>query len=105
MVQTKQKHYRVTPRARDDLINIARYTEITWGKQQRNRYLKALEKRFEWLAENPLLGKERTDLHQGYYSFPQGQHVIFYLAGQNVIDIIGVLHQEMDVIGYFNASL
>lgn len=105
MAYTSPKNYRVTPRARDDLINIARYTEITWGKQQRNRYLKALEKRFEWLAENPLLGKDRIDIHQGYYSFPQEQHVIFYLPGNNVVDIIGVLHKQMDVISYFQAPL
>ncbi|MDP2713531.1 type II toxin-antitoxin system RelE/ParE family toxin [Rheinheimera sp.] len=105
MAYTPPKNYRVTPRARDDLINIARYTEITWGKQQRNRYLKALEKRFEWLGENPLLGKHRTDIHQGYYSFPQAQHVIFYLPDIDVIDIIGVLYKEMDVISYFQATI
>ena len=27
---------RVTPRAREDLKNIGRYTERTWGKAQRN---------------------------------------------------------------------
>ncbi|WP_040551485.1 type II toxin-antitoxin system RelE/ParE family toxin [Rheinheimera nanhaiensis] len=105
MVRKAKKHYRVTLRARDDLLNIACYTESLWGKKQRDIYLKQLEKRFAWLAENPLLGKHRTDIQQGYYSFPQGQHVIFYLVGQNVIDIIGVLHQQMDVIGYFNAQL
>ena len=45
--------YRITPRAQDDLKNIGRYTERQWGKRQRNTYLKALEKRFNWLAENP----------------------------------------------------
>ena len=105
MIRTAKKHYRVTRRARDDLLNIARYTENLWGKKQRDIYLKQLEKRFAWLAENPLLGKHRTDIQQGYYSFVQGQHVIFYLVGQNVIDIIGVLHQQMDVVGYFNAPL
>lgn len=105
MAYTPPKNYRVTPRARDDLLNIARYTENLWGKKQRDIYLKLIEKRFAWLAENPLLGKHRTDIQLGYYSFVQGQHVIFYLVGQNVIDIIGVLHQQMDIVGYFNVSL
>ena len=43
---------RITPGARDDLKNIGRYTERTWGKARRNRYLKSLEARFQWLAEN-----------------------------------------------------
>lgn len=92
---------RVTPRAREDLKNIGRYTERTWGKAQRNRYLKSIEARFHWLAENPQLGKHRTDICEGYYSFPEGQHVVFYLIDSNAIDIIGVVHKEIDIISYF----
>lgn len=101
MTQKPNKQVRVTPRARDDLKNIGRYTERTWGKAQRNRYLKSIEARFHWLAENPLLGKHRTDICEGYYSFPEGQHVVFYLIGSNSIDIIGIPHKEMDTISYF----
>lgn len=92
---------RITPRARDDLINSGRYTERTWGKVQRNHYLKSLEARFRWLSENSLLGKHRTDICEGYHSFPEGQHVVFYLIGNSTIDIIGILHKEMDTISYF----
>ncbi len=70
MKQTPNIKVRVTPGAREDLKNIGRYTERTWGKTQRNRYLKAIEARFHWLAENPLLGKHRADICEGYYSFP-----------------------------------
>ena len=35
--------YRVTPRAKDDMKNIGRYTLQQWGKNQRNIYLKKLE--------------------------------------------------------------
>ena len=96
--------FRVTPRAQDDLKNIGRYTERQWGKRQRNSYLKALEKRFGWLAENPKLGKHRMDVAEGYYSFPQGEHVVFYLIGDKGIDIIGIPHKEMDIITYFLAD-
>jgi toxin ParE1/3/4 len=93
--------FRVTPRARDDLQNIGRYTEQHWGKAQRNTYLKALERRFEWLADNPRLGKYRPDVGERYLSFPQGEHVIFYLIAEAGIDIIGIPHKEMDIITYF----
>lgn len=93
---------RVTPRARDDLKKIGHYTEQLWGKSQRNTYLKNLEKRFEWLAENPRQGMQRPDILEGYYSFPQGQHVIFYLISQDGIDIIGVPHKHMDTLTYFS---
>jgi toxin ParE1/3/4 len=95
---------RVTPRARDDLMNIGRYTERTWGKAQRNLYLKSFEARFKWLSENPQLGKHRTDICEGYYSFPEGQHVVFYLFSSKTIDIIGIPHKEMDTLSYFQES-
>lgn len=95
-------NYRVTPCARDDLKNIGRYTEQKWGKLQRNKYLKQLESRFEWLAENPLLGRSRSDVGEGFYSYPQAEHIVFYRCGLEVIEIIGVLHQEMDVLHYFS---
>ena len=94
--------FKVTPMAQDDLKNIGRYTERQWGKRERNTYLKALEKRFGWLAVNPKLGKHRTDVAKVYYSFPQGEHVVFYLIGEKGIDIIGIPHKEMDIITYFH---
>ena len=94
----------VTARALDDLKNIGRYTARQWGQRQRNSYLKALEKRFGWLAENPKPGKHRMDVAEGYYSFPQGEHVVFYLIGDKGIDIIGIPHKEMDIITYFLAD-
>ena len=93
--------FRITPRARDDLINISRYTERQWGKSQRNAYLQDLEKRFYWLAQTPRLGKHRADVTEGYYGYPQGQHVVFYLIGQGCIEIIGIPHKEMDIVSYF----
>lgn len=92
---------RITPRAREDLRNIGRYTERAWGKAQRNRYLKSIEARFQWLAENPLLGKRRTDIGEGYHSFPEGEHVVFYLFDSGNLDIIGITHKEMDTISHF----
>jgi len=95
---------RITPRAREDLKNIGRYTEQTWGKPQRNLYLKRLETRFKWLAVSPLLGRHRREICEGYYSFPEGQHVVFYLIGSETINIIGTPHKDMDTISYFSES-
>ena len=96
--------FRITPRAASDLRDVARYTLGTWGRKQRDAYLREMDKRFAWLAENPMLGKPRPDIREGYRSYPQGSHVIFYLVRDTGIDIIGVLHQRMDVVNYFEPS-
>ena len=92
---------RVTLRARQDLKNIGRYTLKTWGKEQRDSYLHAMERRFAWLAERPGMGKHRSEVQEGYYSYRQGSQVIFYLIREDGIDIIGIPHQRMDVMHYF----
>ncbi len=94
--------FRVTPRANDDLKNIGRYTLRQWGKDQRNRYLRDLDKRFKWLANQPEIGKHRPDIEAGYYCYLQGSHLVFYILTEHGIDIIGIPHKSMDVLNYFN---
>ena len=96
--------YRVTPRAEQDLKNIGRYTLKTWGKEQRDSYLRAMEDRFAWLAHRPERGRHRPEVQEGYYSYPQGSHVVFYLIRDGGIDIIGIPHQRMDVMNYFSGG-
>lgn len=89
--------YRLTPRAANDLDDIADYTIQKWGENQANDYLGALVGRFESLAVNPTLGRNRDDVHPGYRSFPEGHHIIFYTVHDDYIAIIGIPHKSMDV--------
>lgn len=93
--------YRITPRALSDLRNIGYYTFERYGKEQQKKYLLELDKRFLWLAKHPQIGKHRPDLCEGYYCYPQGSHIIFYLIHSAGIDIIGIPHQSMDINRYF----
>ena len=97
------RHFRITPRALDDLKSIGRYTLQEWGIKQRDRYLYDLDKRFEWLANQPQIGKQRPDIKEGYYCYLQGSHLIFYIINQDSIDIIGIPHKSMDIVNYFTA--
>ena len=91
------RRFRVTARAQADLDKIADYSLHTWGKAQAMRYMQALEKRFQWLADNPKLGRARDEVAQGYRSFRQGSHIVFYTVNRDAVHIIAVLHQSMDV--------
>lgn len=93
--------YRLTPRALADLDAIASYTLERWGEAQAEAYLRALSNRFEWLAENPQLGKPRDDVARGYRCYPQGRHLIFYICDDAAIDIIGLPHRSMDIDTFF----
>lgn len=90
--------YTLRQLAEKDLEEIWLYTFHEWGVDQADKYIRALLSRFNWLSENPLIGKPRLDIKTGYYSFPEGSHVIFYTLTHYGIDIIGIPHQCMDVI-------
>lgn len=90
--------FRLTNKAREDLIGIARHTERTWGREQRIRYLKQLDSAFHTLAKNPASGHPCDDIKPGYYKHPESRHLVFYrLGNDSTIEIIRVLHKRMDV--------
>lgn len=87
--------------SKSDLQSIWSYSYETWGEAQADKYITALYNRFEWLADNPHLGKHRLDIKENYYCYLQGSHLIFYMQNENQIDIIGVPHKAMDIVNYF----
>ena len=92
------KTFALTRSAKTDLRAIALFTEKTWGREQRNAYLKQLDDAFHLLAATPSVGKACDDIKTGYKKFPQGSHIIFYKSGnQTRIEIIRILHKHMDV--------
>lgn len=95
--------YRIRQLAEKDLEQIWLYTFHEWGIEQADKYIRSLIARFSWLSENQRLGKTRDDIKSGYYCFPEGRHLIFYTISQNGIDIIGIPHQGMDIMGHFDA--
>lgn len=78
--------------------NIARYTEKTWGKDQRNLYLKDLDDAFHALAETPGKGRNCDYIRPDYHKHGVGKHLIFYrLIENDDIEIIRILHGRMDI--------
>ena len=89
--------YRLRSLAQDDLETIWNNTVEQWGIDQAERYLDMLFTCFDDLAANPLLGRQRDEVNPGYRSFPQGRHVVFYKLEPTGIEIIGIVHQRVDV--------
>jgi toxin ParE1/3/4 len=98
------KRYRLTLAAETDLQSIARYTKRQWGQKQRDQYIGKIKLRIGWFAESPQLGKRRPEIFEDLYSFPEGEHVIFYRILPDRIDIVGIPHRLMDTGGYFSSG-
>ncbi|WKJ89077.1 type II toxin-antitoxin system RelE/ParE family toxin [Methylomonas montana] len=87
----------LTNAAKADLKSIGRYTQETWGIEQRNLYLTLLDRSFHDLVVNPLMGKDCGDIRPGYRKLPVGKHLVFYRQKEpDLIEIVRVLHERMD---------
>ena len=94
--------YIIRQLADNNIEDIWLYTAREWGTEQADNYLLKLYERFSWLAEHPYYGKNRADINPDYYCFPEGKHHIFYVISENKIEIIGIVHERMDVLRYFD---
>jgi len=93
----ENKKYYLTIQAENDIKDIWDYSVDQWGEQQAGKYSEQLEHRLTWLTENPHLGTKRNEVKEGYLSYFQGKHTIFYRDTSNGIEIIGIPHQNEDV--------
>ncbi len=90
--------YLLTPLAVDDLNEIWNYTVEKWSEEQADKYYGMLVDLFEKLAEEPDLGRRYDLIRKGLMGMKAGRHVIFYqFRRTGVIEIIRILHEEMDL--------
>ncbi|CAN7427075.1 type II toxin-antitoxin system RelE/ParE family toxin [Mesorhizobium sp. LjRoot246] len=64
--------------------------------EQADRYHHDLIDAIEALARGVKTGR-RTDVREGYFKYPVGQHFIFFRQSESTLDVIRILHQRMDV--------
>ena len=89
--------FRVSREARNDIKNIGRYTQKTYGIDQRRKYLDGLEVKFGFLAKNPNLHPERPSFDPPIRISHYEQHMVVYTIDGDGILIIRVLHSRMDI--------
>jgi toxin ParE1/3/4 len=89
--------YLLGERAEADLAEIWRYTAQQWTVAQADKYYRMIVAALETLAANPEIGRQRDDVRSGYRRYDAGAHVVFYRVVRNDIEIVRVLHQNMDV--------
>jgi toxin ParE1/3/4 len=52
---------------------------------------------FEMLVQNPLAGRERTELQPGLRSFPVGSNLVFYLPSSDGVEVVRVMSGRQDI--------
>jgi toxin ParE1/3/4 len=85
----------LAPRARQDLIDILRYTGETWGQAQLLTYRDKINDAFLAISANPQLGHLHGDLPTTHLAYLVGSHIIVYRVGADNIGFVRILHQRM----------
>jgi toxin ParE1/3/4 len=69
------------------------------------RFLDALEKTCELLAEQPLIGRPRPEFAENLRSFPVGNYLIFYTPMPHGIAVARVIYGGRDLPPIFQPQL
>ncbi|MBX2932266.1 MAG: type II toxin-antitoxin system RelE/ParE family toxin [Chitinophagaceae bacterium] len=91
--------YKISNEASKDLESIWLYTFENWFVEQADRYYNLLMDEIEYVSENPFSGNDYSDIREGYLRTRVKSHFIFYEINskENIIEIIRILHQQMDI--------
>lgn len=86
--------YSVARLAEADLKSIVRFILKTWRRAQTVLYKQDLQDCFQFLADNPSIGRRCDSIYPGLHRFERGQHVVFYIPNPGNVLIVRVLHQQ-----------
>lgn len=75
---------------------IAASTRKRWGSDQAASYIAALRKQIKSLCEFSERFPEAEEGYRGLRKMRSGHHLVFYLIGEDTIEIICILHERMD---------
>jgi toxin ParE1/3/4 len=97
MSSRKSLTLKLAPKARQDFIDILRYTGETWGQNQLATYRDKLNDALQSISRNPQLGHGRDDLPPTHLAYLVGSHVIVYRTSPDAIGVVRILHQRMSL--------
>ena len=89
--------FRLTERARADLIDIYDFTESKFGAYQADAYYSGLVRSFGLLAGFPRIGHPVDELAAGYRRFCFQSHAIFYTVQTDWVEIRAIVHHAQDI--------
>ena len=97
MSSRKPLPVKLAPKARQDFIDILRYTGETWGQAQLLTYRDQINDALQAISQNPQLGHGRNDLPATHLAYLVGSHVIVYRVGTDSLGVVRILHQRMSL--------
>ena len=97
MSSRKELPVTLSPRARQDFVDILQYTGETWGEAQLLIYRDKIDEALRAIGRNPNIGNRRNDLPATHLAYLVGSHVIVFRERAGGIGVVRILHQRMSL--------
>ena len=85
----------LSAKARQDFVDILRYTAETWGATQLTTYRDRIDQALQSIARNPEIGHFDDAVASTHRVYLVGSHVIVYRIEATRLGVIRILHQRM----------
>lgn len=97
-------HYRISPRAREDLDDVWRYSAERWSIEQADKYIDELVLTFEMMASVPTLARERSEFTPPVRIHTHESHLIIYTISAEAVVILRLLGGRQDWVSVLKAA-
>ena len=78
------------------LKEIGRYTQLTFGRAQRLKYMDGLYQAIEELRQRPSLGRNVPGFESAFHRYRVGSHFIYFQFDETALSVLSVPHISMD---------
>ena len=92
----------ISKKAVSDLQEIWLYTVETGSVEQADRYYNLIFDEINYICKNSTAGKSMEHVRNGYRASKVKSHLIFYRLLDNTIEVIRILHEQMDIENRLN---
>jgi toxin ParE1/3/4 len=89
--------YRLSARAKTDLLEIAHYTQRKWGETQAKTYIGGLEEFCGLLAGFPGIGRACETIAPQLRRMEHESHVVFFFPAEDGILVSRFFHKSRDI--------
>ena len=94
--------YVISKKAISDLEEIWLYTVEKWSVDQADRYYNLIFDEIHFICKDINAGKSMEHVRKGYRASKVKSHLIFYRVQNNSVEIIRILHEQMDIANRLN---
>ena len=98
----KPLSYVITRKAVSDLEDIWAYSVKKWSVEQADRYYNLIFDEINYICKNTHAGKSMEHVQKGYRASKVKSHLIFYRIVNDTVQIVRILHEQMDIENRLN---